>query len=386
MNSLYTAIETKNLDTEIMITESGNLQSWYNAESGISNEYGKTYGKYLNEFCNDENVNSKISKALAGHSYWSDIVSTDLIQDRMALKIRLLPYFDKGWQYWMTEYCQLEGPNNEGGHGRDLTMETALNIARIIHFDLTITNASAWQWWTAVSPEDFKDGLIYTNYSSPGDNQTIIESKTLWAFGNYSRFIRPGSKRVECLGAADKEDLMASAYTDSLNGNLIIVVINITEEEKSIKFNIKGQKANMELVPYITSDNIGDDLKEETSFAVSNGYRIPAKSVITFMGKLDNITSVEEPKKSSKATSSLNIYPNPFNPSTKINYELKKKSQVKIVVFDLLGNKIDTLVDSVKPIGNYTIEFQPKDLPSGIYLARMDSNGEFNSIKMVYLK
>lgn len=385
VTSLYDEIEAKNLDTEILITESGDIPSWHK-ESGISNEYGETYGKYLTELYNDESVNSKISKVMAGHSYWSDLVDTKLIQDRIALKIRLLQYFDKGWKYWMTEYCQLEGPNNEGGNGRDLTMETALNIARIIHFDLTVTNASAWQWWTAVSPEDYKDGLIYTNYFSPGDNQTIIESKTLWALGNYSRFIRPGSKRVECFGAADKKDLMASAYTDSLNGNLIIVAINITEDEKKLTFEIEGKQENMKLDPYLTSDNSGDDLKLGSSFTVEDGYLMPAKSVVTFIGKLDKITGVNESKVQSNSSSSLNVFPNPFNPSTNINYRLSKKSKVKIEIFDLLGNKVDTLVDSVKPIGNYSIEFQPNNLPSGIYLARMDSNGELNSVKMIYLK
>ena len=385
VNSLYDVLQSKNIDTDILVTESGDIPSWH-SESGISQEYGKTYGKYLTELYSDESINSKISNVIGGHSYWSDLVDTKLIQDRIAFKIRLLSYFDKGWKYWMTEYCQLQGPNNEGGNGRDLTMETALNIARVIHFDLTVTNASAWQWWTAVSPEDYKDGLIYTNYFSPGDNQTIIESKTLWALGNYSRFIRPGSKRVECFGAADKHDLMASAYTDSANGNLIIVAVNVTDNEKNINFDITGHHSDMELVPYVTSDNLGHDLKMGSSFKVDIGYNMPAKSVVTFIGKLDKITSVEETTESSSSSNSLNIFPNPFNPSTKINYELSKKSKVKIEIFDLRGNKIHTLVNSEKPLGSYTVEFSPKGLPSGIYLARMDSGGEFNSIKMIYLK
>jgi hypothetical protein len=44
-------------------------------------------------------------------------------------------------------------------------MRTALNVARVIHFDLTVTGASAWQWWTAVSEADYKDGLAQARRS-----------------------------------------------------------------------------------------------------------------------------------------------------------------------------------------------------------------------------
>lgn len=62
----------------------------------------------------------------------------------------------------MSEYCILE-KNDEvrGGGRRDLGMKTALFVARVIHNDLTIAEARSWQWWTAVSQVDFKDGLVY---------------------------------------------------------------------------------------------------------------------------------------------------------------------------------------------------------------------------------
>jgi len=73
----------------------------------------------------------------------------------------------------------------------------------MMHADLAIANANAWQWWTAVSNVDYKDGLIYTDYHNPGDPESIIQSKLLWAFGNFSRFIRPGMIRVKLDGADD---------------------------------------------------------------------------------------------------------------------------------------------------------------------------------------
>ncbi len=73
------------------------------------------------------------------------------------------------WKLWETEYCVLVGSEGKGGNHRDLTMNTALDVARIIHLDLTLSGVSAWQWWTAVSPMDYKDRLIYTDWRKPGD-------------------------------------------------------------------------------------------------------------------------------------------------------------------------------------------------------------------------
>ena len=386
INALYDEFQTRSIDTEIMVPEAGNLPSWYSEISTISNKYGKTCGKYLNELVNDENVNTKISKAICGHSYWSDLINSELIQDRIELKIKLLPYFDKGWRYWMTEYNPMEGPNNEGGNGRDLTMETALNVARVIHYDLTITNASAWQWWTAVSPEDYKDGLIYTNYYNPGDNQTIILSKNLWVLGNYSRFIRPGSKRVECLGAADRNGIMASAYKDVKNDNLIIVAVNVMENSSKIDFNVSNLTEDIELTPYITSDESGDDLRMGQKFKISEGYTIPARSVVTFICKLENRTSIKTNNSIPSKTSLLQNYPNPFNPSTTLYYEIKERSKIKIEVFNISGQNIDILVNSVQPAGNYMIDFNPNSLSSGVYFARLSAKEFSNTIKMIYLR
>jgi hypothetical protein len=64
-------------------------------------------------------------------------------------------------------------------------------------------------------------------------------------------------------------------------------------------------------------------------------------------------------------------YPNPFNPSTKINFSITEFGRVTIVVYDLLGREIATLVNEERPAGNYNIEFISKDLASGVYVYRM---------------
>ncbi len=77
-------------------------------------------------------------------------------------------------------------------------------------------------------------------------------------------------------------------------------------------------------------------------------------------------------------------YPNPFNPSTTIKYTLPKTEKVKIAVFNMLGQKIETLINEEKPAGSYTIEFTAKNLPSGVYLYMIKA-GEYQETKKMIL-
>ena len=79
-------------------------------------------------------------------------------------------------------------------------------------------------------------------------------------------------------------------------------------------------------------------------------------------------------------------YPNPFNPITKIKYSIPQSSNVVIKVFDLLGNEITTLVNEEKPTGNYSIEFNAANLPSGVYFYRLNAGEFISTKKMILLK
>jgi type IX secretion system substrate protein len=77
-------------------------------------------------------------------------------------------------------------------------------------------------------------------------------------------------------------------------------------------------------------------------------------------------------------------YPNPFNPSTKIKYIIPKVEKVKIEVINLLGQKIKTILYKHMPAGSHEIEFFAKDLPSGVYLYRIEA-GKFQEVKKMIL-
>ncbi len=77
-------------------------------------------------------------------------------------------------------------------------------------------------------------------------------------------------------------------------------------------------------------------------------------------------------------------FPNPFNPSTIINYELPRSGRVSIKVHNALGQQVATLVDEEKPAGNYYVEFNAGNLSSGVYYYKMRS-GEFTAVKKLCL-
>ena len=79
-------------------------------------------------------------------------------------------------------------------------------------------------------------------------------------------------------------------------------------------------------------------------------------------------------------------FPNPFNPSTTITYQLPKDGIVTIKVFSVSGKEVSTLVNQYKPAGRYTINFSNIGLSSGVYLYQIKVNDFISVKKMVLLK
>ena len=82
----------------------------------------------------------------------------------------------------------------------------------------------------------------------------------------------------------------------------------------------------------------------------------------------------------------LQNYPNPFNPSTNIEYSLKQGTNVKVTIFDILGNKLATLTDGYQYAGSHIIVFDGRKLPSGIYFYTIEVNGMQKTKAMILMK
>lgn len=79
-------------------------------------------------------------------------------------------------------------------------------------------------------------------------------------------------------------------------------------------------------------------------------------------------------------------YPNPFNPKTTISFSIPEQSFVTLKIFDVLGNSVARLINEEKPAGNFKIEFNGDNLPSGVYFYRIQSGNFTETKKLILLK
>lgn len=293
IKELNTQITSKTLTSKLAIGEVAAHNYAYGPVSGNA-----ARSDVINYFWNPSSAGyigslNSVEKVISSHSYFSQPDIASLISNRTSLANKVSAT-GQGLNYWQSEYCILTNEDNIAGGGRDLGMNTALYIARVIHTDLAIGNASSWQWWLGISPSDYKDGLVYVadvngNMGELPATKTdgqIYKSKMLWALGNYSRFVRPGMVRVEASidGMTDPKTaatkLMISAYKDPSTKEVVIVVVNMANNDEKIKLaGLSFATANLKT--YTTSDN--KELQFSQSAAGEN-IKIGARSITTFIG------------------------------------------------------------------------------------------------------
>ena len=79
-------------------------------------------------------------------------------------------------------------------------------------------------------------------------------------------------------------------------------------------------------------------------------------------------------------------YPNPFNPSTKINYSVPEAGNVKLAVYNIVGEEVAVLVNGYTEAGHFNVSFDASNLPSGVYLYKLQSDNSVQTKKMMLLK
>ncbi|MDF1613317.1 T9SS type A sorting domain-containing protein, partial [Stygiobacter electus] len=85
-------------------------------------------------------------------------------------------------------------------------------------------------------------------------------------------------------------------------------------------------------------------------------------------------------------TESLDNYPNPFNPTTKISFSIPNSSHVTLKIYDILGREIAVLANQVFSAGRYTFEFNASNLPSGTYIYHLRTDNKTITKKMLIIK
>ena len=266
------------LTTQILIDESSDLRcllgthqtNWergYQIRTFFTKDSVKTY---LGDVSN-------VPKLMVGHSYWTNTPVPYMRQIREQLRDSIAKY---GLKFWQTELCIMSNDQEiGGGGGYDFTMKTALYVARVIHHDLVFADAESWSWWRAVG-EDYKDGLIRVYTSDQMKSGYAVDSRLMWALGNYSRFVRPGAVRYEVTSDADFDPygVMCSAYRNA-DGQWVAVVINYSDKLQEFSLHLTGNARQWQM--YRTSDVSGETLKP---IGTTNGSTtLSPRSITTFV-------------------------------------------------------------------------------------------------------
>jgi hypothetical protein len=114
-----------------------------------------------------------------------------------------------------------------------------------------------------------------------------------------------------------------------------------------------------------------------------------AKELIEFIliNKFDEVMPVEGEDVQIPIKYSLEQnFPNPFNPSTTIRYSLPEESYVKLVVFNMLGEEIISLVNTTQKAGRYEVTLDASDLATGVYIYSLETTKFTQSKKLLLMK
>lgn len=120
--------------------------------------------------------------------------------------------------------------------------------------------------------------------------------------------------------------------------------------------------------------------------SVTIGMTPGEESVFTLIIDPLNSTSTENGKQTTENFRLDQNYPNPFNPSTVIGFQLSVASETRLTVYDVLGRRIEVLVNGTMPAGSHTVTFDASHLTSGVYLYQLEAGGETLIRRMTLVK
>ncbi|MDR3667718.1 MAG: FISUMP domain-containing protein, partial [Ignavibacteriaceae bacterium] len=180
-------------------------------------------------------------------------------------------------------------------------------------------------------------------------------------------------------------------FTVSVIGNNVLLNWNTATEVNTSSFDIemKLQASNTWQIIASVSASGNSNSSKQYSFTdkkITTGKYNYRLKLVDFGGssKYSNIVSVEivAPAKFELGQN----YPNPWNPTTTIRYQVPVNILVTIKAFDILGKEVATLVNELKPAGNYEVTLNGKNLSSGVYYYQMKAGTFFETKKFVLIK
>ncbi|NOX89894.1 MAG: T9SS type A sorting domain-containing protein [Calditrichaeota bacterium] len=236
---------------------------------------------------------------------------------------------------------------------------TELSYSRTVYFrkDFTIENKEEISLLAAIISYD-NGAVLYLNGHEAGrinlpENASGYDA---WAVQNES-----STKQI----LLDEQDLQ---YLKTGKNVLSVEVHQAPDDSADLKFDLKLITSSYQVII---------DYQEE--WAYFSEKRAPE---VQILGAL----SVENAPRPITSYRLMQNYPNPFNGETRISYQIPEAGKIDLTVFNILGERIFTLVNRFQSAGKYTVRFNAGTLPSGVYFYRLKSGSFIRIKKMILIK
>lgn len=290
VNVLSDKLTASRSKTTVVTGEAGQLDYLYEkAESGRGSQVEQLFGNAGSTLAALPNV----ERIMAYHSYFSTCDDAKLVTMRQSAN--KVARSVSGLSLWQSEFGVLGDICGKlNGYPRSTGIDYGLYVAKVIHNDLTVANATSWQWWLAINPYNYSDGLVYINgpdgqykdHRNARESGQVVDSKQLWAFGNFARFVRPGMKRIDVTletnadPVAQAGNLMLSGYKDERTKTVVLIAINTTAQPMALPLSGVAVAKN-QFTTYTTSHD-----KNLTKATVSaSRIQLESRSVTTLVGQ-----------------------------------------------------------------------------------------------------
>jgi hypothetical protein len=131
---------------------------------------------------------------------------------------------------------------------------------------------------------------------------------------------------------------------------------------------------------------IGSLIWDDSTLANYNSASDYQKVIARYVALGGSMTKVKNHTRVADEFNLSQNYPNPFNPTTTIRFSTRQTSHVSLVVYDVLGRKLTTLINQRMTLGEHEVRFDGRGLPSGVYFCRLSADGDVRTIKILLQK
>jgi uncharacterized delta-60 repeat protein len=401
----------KDIPNSMKVDQSGNIYITGQAYGGAPTNYDMVTIKYNslgaeqwvstyngtgngNDVANSIDVDSSGNVYITGSGFESASNSFDYIT---------IKYNSSGVQSWVSIY---NGVSNFIDVSNDIILDNAGNVyitgASYEQFydfaTIKYNNAGVQQWVSRYNGQTsgndeantiLLDAIGNVFVSGNGRVNGTFNDIILIKYDNSG--VRQWQRNYN--GPGNAQDSTASAAIDS-DGNIVLTGFytgtGLTKDIATIKYSNSGV---LEWAAIFNGTDNGNDIGYSVAINNTGDYYVAGKVFKTNTN--DDITIIKYTtpigihQTNSIVTNDFELsdnYPNPFNPSTNINFNIPVSSLVKLKVYDINGKLVETLVDNKLASGNYRVSFNPTNLASGIYLYSLEAGNFIQTKKMTLIK